>query len=68
VHCACPPEVAVERYRRATHAVHVVKQLDLAAMAEYDRPVGIGGLIRVDTTRPVDVAGVAKAVREHCSA
>jgi len=66
VHCGCPPEVAVERYNaRATHAVHVVKRLDLAAMAEYDRPVGIGTLVRVDTTRPVDVARVAKEVRQH---
>jgi hypothetical protein len=32
-------------------------------MAEYDRPVGIGDLVTVDTTRPVDVAGVAERVR-----
>jgi hypothetical protein len=58
--------VAVERYNsRATHAVHVIKRLGLAAMAEYDRPVGVGALIRVDTTRPVDAARVAKEVREH---
>ena len=66
VYCDCPPEVAVERYdSRATHAVHVIKRLGLAAMAEYDRPVGVGVLIRVDTTRPVDAAHVAKEVREH---
>jgi len=66
VYCDCPPEVAVERYNsRATHAVHVIKRLGLAAMAEYDRPVGVGVLIRVDTTRPVDAAHVAKEVREH---
>jgi hypothetical protein len=41
----------------------VVKRLELAAMAEYDRPVGIGALVRVDTTRPVDVVGMAKEVR-----
>jgi predicted kinase len=66
VHCACPPEIAVERYNsRVTHPVHVLKTLDLAAMAEYGRPVGIGRVIRVDTTRPADVKGVARAVREH---
>ena len=66
VYCDCPPEVAVERYdSRAAHAVHVIKRLGLAAMAEYDRPVGVGVLIRVDTTRPVDAAHVAKEVREH---
>ena len=66
VYCDCPPEVAVERYdSRATHAMHVIRRLGLAAMAEYDRPVGVGVLIRVDTTRPVDAAHVAKEVREH---
>ena len=69
VHCDCPAEVAVLRYNsRVTHAVHVVKRLDLAAMAEYDRPVGIGALVRVDTTRPFDVAGVAKEFRGHFGA
>ncbi len=31
-------------------------------MAEYDRPVGIGDLVVVDTTVPVDVAAVAARV------
>ena len=38
------------------------------AMAEYDRPVGIGALVRVDTTRPVDVVAMAKEVRGHFGA
>jgi predicted kinase len=64
VHCACPPELAVARYNaRLTHPVHVVSTLELAAMAEYDRPVGIGDLVTVDTSVPVDVAGVAARVR-----
>jgi hypothetical protein len=32
-------------------------------MDKYDRPVGIGSLITVDTTGPVDVASVATQVR-----
>ena len=32
-------------------------------LAEYDRPVGIGELITVDTTAPVDVAALAERVR-----
>lgn len=64
VHCACPPELAVQRYNaRLTHPVHVVTTLELAAMAEYDRPVGIGSLVTVDTTGAVDVTAVAAAVR-----
>jgi len=69
VYCDCPDEVAVQRYNsRVTLAVHVVKRLELAAMAESDRPVGIGALVRVDTTRPVDIAGIAKEVRGHFGA
>ena len=65
VHCACPPELALKRYNaRATHPVHVVTTLQLEAMAEYDRPVGIGALVTVDTTVPVDVKAVASAVRD----
>ena len=64
VHCACPPELALRRYNaRVTHPVHVVTTLQLEAMAEYDRPVGIGTLVTVDTTVPVDVTAVAAAVR-----
>jgi hypothetical protein len=51
VHCACPPEVAAQRYNtRVTHPVHVVTTLHPEQMAEYDRPVGIGALVTVDTT------------------
>ena len=64
VHCACPPEVAAARYNaRVTHPVHVITTRPVAARAEYDRPVGIGDLVTVDTTRPVDVADVAARVR-----
>ena len=64
VHCACPAEVAVARYNaRPRHEVHTVKEVTLARMERYDRPVGIGSLITVDTTAPVDVAAVAAEVR-----
>jgi predicted kinase len=63
VHCACPAEVAHARYNaRSRHEVHQSTR-PLSAMAKYDRPVGVGPLITVDTTRPVDVASVAAEVR-----
>jgi hypothetical protein len=34
-------------------------------MAEYDRPVGIGALVTVDTTVARDVPAVAAAVRDY---
>jgi predicted kinase len=68
VHCACPPELAVQRYNaRATHPVHVLTTLQLEALAEFDRPVGIGALVTVDTTVAVDVRAVAAAVRAAAS-
>lgn len=64
VHCACPAEVAMARCNaRRTHPARAVTTLDLAAMAEYDRPVGIGELVAVDTTRSPDIPAIAAAVR-----
>lgn len=66
VNCACPPEIAARRYaaRAATaHPVHVVTSLSPEMLAEYDRPVGLGEVITVDTTGPVDVPALAQAVR-----
>jgi hypothetical protein len=69
VHCACPAEVAVARYNaRPRHELHWLKTATLTTMDKYDRPVGIGSLITVDTTGPVDVASVAAEVRRlHAS-
>ena len=63
VHCACPAEIAHARYNaRSRHDAHL-GTLPLSAMDKYDRPVGVGRLITVDTTAPVDVATVAAEVR-----
>jgi predicted kinase len=63
VHCACPAEIAHARYSaRSRHEVHQ-GTLPLSAMDKYNRPVGIGPLITVDTTGPVDVAAVAAEIR-----
>jgi predicted kinase len=66
VNCVCPPELAARRYAEraaASHPVHVVTSLTPQMLAEYDRPLGIGELITVDTTAPVDVAKLAERVR-----
>jgi len=65
VHCACPAEVAVTRYNaRARHEIHTLKEVTVTYMERYDRPVGIGSLITVDTSAAVDVAAVAAQVRQ----
>jgi predicted kinase len=66
VNCVCPPELAARRYAEravACHPVHVVTALSPAFLAEFDRPVGIGDVITVDTTGPVDVPALAGRVR-----
>jgi predicted kinase len=65
VNCWCPPELAADRYAlraAVSHAVHVQTSLSPADLAEFDRPVGIGKLITVDTTGPVDIPALAAAV------
>jgi hypothetical protein len=65
VNCVCPPELAARRYAEpaaTSHSVHVVTSLTPEMLAEYDRPVGIGELIAVDTTAPVDVPALAERV------
>jgi hypothetical protein len=50
--------------RAATcHPVHVLTSLTPEDLGEYDRPVGLGELVLVDTTAPVDVAALAELVR-----
>jgi predicted kinase len=71
VNCVCPPELAARRYAEraaASHPVHVVTSLTPEMLAEFDRPVGIGELITVDTTAPVDVAALAGQVRARLRA
>jgi predicted kinase len=64
VHCACPPELAVARYNtRPRHPVHVQMTIPPDYLAEWDRPMGVGTLVTVDTTTPVDVATLAAQIR-----
>jgi predicted kinase len=68
VHCACPLPVALERYaaRQASrHAVHAEAHQPVSpeAWARWARPVGIGELVAVDTSVPVDIAALAAEVR-----
>jgi predicted kinase len=66
VNCVCPPGLAARRYAErapACHPVHVVTSLTPGMLAEYDRPVGIGDLVTVDTTAPVDVPALACRVQ-----
>jgi predicted kinase len=69
VHCACPPALAVARFKsRARHKAH---RDDERAHAELHAqfsglaargPLGFAPLIRVDTSSPPDVAGLVDRI------
>lgn len=68
VHCACAPDEAARRYaarglRADQHPIHVARTIGPELLAEFDRPVGLGALVRVDTGGPVEAAAVAQEVR-----
>jgi predicted kinase len=66
VRCECPPEVARERYAaRAAlgHPAQRYTELDEARLIAYGRPVGLGPLVSVDSTGPVDAEDVARRIR-----
>ncbi len=68
VYCACPLPIALERYaaRQASrHAAHAEAHRPVSpeAWARWARPVGVGELVTVDTSAPVDIAALAAEVR-----
>jgi predicted kinase len=67
IHCTCPPRVAQVRYADraqsgAHHPVHVVHELPDGFEQEYDRSIGIGSVLEVDTTATVNVPQLAQRV------
>jgi predicted kinase len=66
VYCRCPPAEVARRFAvRAKlpthHAAHAAPELTPEAIvAEFGRPIGIGTVIEVDTTRAVDIAALAR--------
>jgi predicted kinase len=67
VFCDCGAAEAARRFAAraagGAHAAHPLRELPLDLLAEYDGPVGIGAVLRVDTSRPVDIGALAARVR-----
>jgi len=64
VFCFCPPEEAARRYDTRglgpeRHRVHHSLTLPPEVRAEYTGPMGLGQVINVDTTKPVDIGDLA---------
>lgn len=65
VNCWCPPELLIRRFHeraRTAHPAHVLSELSPDMVAEFDRPVGLGAVLQVDSSRPVDIQAVADAI------
>jgi predicted kinase len=71
VRCDCPAEIAKARFverARTGHAAQRFTELDDARLAAYARPLGVGALIVVDTSQPVDADQVAEDIRRRLAA
>ena len=68
VHCTVPPELAKARYRARTghrHAGHLdAARSDQELWGEPSRPLGLGPVVMVDTSGPVDIAELAATVAQ----
>jgi len=66
VHCACPVSEAIRRFKArggaGVHPAHPWRLMDDDAFAEFDRPMGLGEVITVDTTRPTDIDWVVNEI------
>lgn len=66
VHCWCPRDVAMRRFAARAgqrHPTHSVKDLSQEVYEESEEPFGLGPFIQLDTTKPVDLAGLVSWVR-----
>ncbi|HLZ83719.1 MAG TPA: AAA family ATPase [Caulobacteraceae bacterium] len=67
VRCECPAELATARYAARGKIGHPAQRhmaLDDERLALYARPIGVGDIIIVDTSLPVDLDSVAGQVRQ----
>lgn len=65
VNCWCPPDLLMRRFHeraKTAHPAHGLTDLSPEMVAEFDVPVGIGAVLRVDTSHPVDVQAIAAEV------
>ena len=67
VYCDCPPHEVARRFAAraaaGVHTAHPLRSLPAELLAEYDRPVGFGAVLHVNTSQPVDVLALAERLR-----
>jgi predicted kinase len=65
VFCHSPFEELVQRFRAralTAHEAHPLREMPASWATELNRPMGLGPVIDVDTTLPVDIAALATQV------
>jgi hypothetical protein len=72
IRCRCSREIVQARYRersRERHPGHLDEQRDPDELwnDSHHTPLGLGPLIEVDTSRPLDVAAITARVRDAAS-
>ncbi|HUY82281.1 MAG TPA: AAA family ATPase [Acidobacteriaceae bacterium] len=68
VHCACPFEIAMQRFasRAANrHPAHTVQTLTSKIFRESQSPFGLSPVIEVDTTNPIDLPRLLQQIHTH---
>jgi len=69
VFCECTREEAARRFsaraERGVHPAHALAALPDSLLDEYDGPVGIASVIRVNTMEAVDTVALARQVRQE---
>lgn len=71
VYCACSPEEVLRRYAARgphRHPTHVLGEITPEYLAQFDRPMGLGPVIEVDTERAVELEDVVRRVRAYLDA
>ncbi|WP_339347754.1 AAA family ATPase [uncultured Sphingomonas sp.] len=68
VHCDCGRAETAKRFRERAatsehHAAHPLKEMPPGMLDEYDRPMGIGPIVEVDTRISVDLDRVLAELR-----
>jgi len=73
VHCRVPLEEAARRFAARArderhHPAHVLQEMSVERLAEYEGPFGLGPVLEVDTTRPVDLEALVARIRQLLAA
>lgn len=69
IHCRVPLEEAARRFASRAreerhHPAHVLQEMSVERLAEYEGPFGLGPVIEVETTRPVNIEALADRIHQ----